>query len=635
MLLTVCIIARDSAHQLVRAIKSIKELADEVIVIDIGSIDETAYLSRKAGANVYSVDYKSSIGQARNLGLKKANGKWILFLNPNEELFDDYQQLRSLLKNSINDGYYLPVIELNYLKKTGIISGLDTYKNFNIYNKQECNNSIKFPRLSLRLFQRKYGNCFNNTGYQDITSAILEENGEASLKILHLPVIFKPNYSEVLSETCLPFVFPLTGKGFSEKDFSSNHLKKGIKFYRKDNYMEAIYHLEAGYWNSQDRYERSFFLKNIILLLIKCKNHKRVEKKIQIGLKEFPEDNIFLFWQGYLKHIYHNYNDSNDLLKQILAAKFVEKRLKKVIYILFGLNYFGLEQWARARSYLKQALDFFPENRIIIKNIIKILEKESKSTTGTGLITDIIKYFNLNNPEKSPVFFLIVDIYYQKKEYKLLQELLERDCISIKDNNMFSYWKAKVLFQLNKKKQAENIFKEITPDFNMFEKVLELLWILSLTVPGKNESKSIINQIKLLGNKTSSNLINIFNRIYLQGEEVFFKFDNLIAKLNFYQNALVFLNDLLEFNCQQSIKVMLDIISSLNIKRSNIDTGVIFYQHGYYKQAYHYLKSGMESGYTLINLKILADVCKKVGKEYEYREIMKKIKIIKKMVQEK
>jgi len=66
-------------------LKSIKNLADEIIVIDSGSKDKTKQIAKKFGAKVYQKKL-DSFAKQRNFGLKRAKGDWVLYLDADERI---------------------------------------------------------------------------------------------------------------------------------------------------------------------------------------------------------------------------------------------------------------------------------------------------------------------------------------------------------------------------------------------------------------------------------------------------------------------------------------------------------------------------------------------------------------------
>jgi len=71
---------------------------DEIIVIDDYSTDRTAELAKHLGATVYPYT-TDSFAKRRNLGLSKAKGKWILYLDVDEQISPELiNAIRSILE---------------------------------------------------------------------------------------------------------------------------------------------------------------------------------------------------------------------------------------------------------------------------------------------------------------------------------------------------------------------------------------------------------------------------------------------------------------------------------------------------------------------------------------------------------
>ena len=97
-MLSCCIIARDEEESIERAIESVRELADEVIVVDTGSVDRTPYLARRCGARVHRNPWCDDFSEARNRALSLATGSWIIVLDADEELAPfDREMFRALI----------------------------------------------------------------------------------------------------------------------------------------------------------------------------------------------------------------------------------------------------------------------------------------------------------------------------------------------------------------------------------------------------------------------------------------------------------------------------------------------------------------------------------------------------------
>lgn len=127
--LAVNIIARDEEKNISRAIESVKDLVDEVIVIDTGSKDNTIKEAAAAGAKVYQEKWDDDFSKPRNKALEISKTEWILSLDADEiiprrgreEIKDmvsrpevvgwrietmNYCKDHRKLNIEINDGYY-------------------------------------------------------------------------------------------------------------------------------------------------------------------------------------------------------------------------------------------------------------------------------------------------------------------------------------------------------------------------------------------------------------------------------------------------------------------------------------------------------------------------------------------------
>ena len=93
-----CMIARNEEEFIASAIESVKDLADEIIVMDTGSDDRTASIARDCGAKVYTVRWTEDFSAARNASLARATKEWILILDADESIAgDDHGRIRELI----------------------------------------------------------------------------------------------------------------------------------------------------------------------------------------------------------------------------------------------------------------------------------------------------------------------------------------------------------------------------------------------------------------------------------------------------------------------------------------------------------------------------------------------------------
>ncbi len=101
--LSVCMIVRDEEKTLPRCLNSLRGVADELIVVDTGSKDNTTSIAKDFGAKVFDFKWCDDFAAARNASLKHATGDWVLQLDADEELLpESLPHLRaSMLKSTV------------------------------------------------------------------------------------------------------------------------------------------------------------------------------------------------------------------------------------------------------------------------------------------------------------------------------------------------------------------------------------------------------------------------------------------------------------------------------------------------------------------------------------------------------
>ncbi len=86
--ISLCMIVRDEAAHLARALRSAADVADELVVVDTGSKDATLEIARACGAKTATVEWRDDFALARNASIELATSAWCLVLDADEEIAD-------------------------------------------------------------------------------------------------------------------------------------------------------------------------------------------------------------------------------------------------------------------------------------------------------------------------------------------------------------------------------------------------------------------------------------------------------------------------------------------------------------------------------------------------------------------
>ena len=73
--LSACLITSNEEHSLPRALDSLEGVADEIVVVDTGSMDRTKEIAQEFGARVFDFPWVDSFSAARNAAPGPAAGR--------------------------------------------------------------------------------------------------------------------------------------------------------------------------------------------------------------------------------------------------------------------------------------------------------------------------------------------------------------------------------------------------------------------------------------------------------------------------------------------------------------------------------------------------------------------------------
>lgn len=115
--LSLCMIVHNEEDQIENCLLSVKDIVQEIIIVDTGSTDRTREIAEKFGAKVIAHLWNGDFSAARNVGIAECTCNWILVLDADEEWdAQNNGKLEQLLKDEAIYAYSLKII--NYYGKT-------------------------------------------------------------------------------------------------------------------------------------------------------------------------------------------------------------------------------------------------------------------------------------------------------------------------------------------------------------------------------------------------------------------------------------------------------------------------------------------------------------------------------------
>jgi glycosyltransferase involved in cell wall biosynthesis len=89
MSISFCLIARNEQNNIERVLRSIRPVADEIILTDTGSTDATIRLARQFGPKISHYTWDDDLSAARNFSFSQAKSDWIFWIDADEEFLPE------------------------------------------------------------------------------------------------------------------------------------------------------------------------------------------------------------------------------------------------------------------------------------------------------------------------------------------------------------------------------------------------------------------------------------------------------------------------------------------------------------------------------------------------------------------
>lgn len=159
--LSACIISKNEEKTIGTLLASLKNVADEIILVDTGSTDSTIEIAKKYGSKIYELPWDNDFSKARNYAVDKATKEWILYIDCDEYLAEGSKHV---LKQNLSNKFEAYTISL-----INIVNGNETLES-----------------QSLRLFKNRPSYRFKGRIHEQIAPSILAKYPEKFIQYMPL-----------------------------------------------------------------------------------------------------------------------------------------------------------------------------------------------------------------------------------------------------------------------------------------------------------------------------------------------------------------------------------------------------------------------------------------------------------------
>jgi len=304
--LSLCMIVRDEETQIGKALESVKDIVDEIVVVDTGSSDRTKEIIREFEGKIFETKWENNFSKAKNIALEKATGDYILFMDADEYIDPRDRFALALFKRLLppkKDIAFGSKVEPAKESKSLSMSYLDK-----ILKKDEDDYQI-------RLFPIKPGIQFQGRVFESLDETLKEKQ----VHVLRSDMV-KITHSMGGREQRDKRKIPAIAKSFDSIHDPQKTLEAGVLFLRMGDLDGALpWLIKIGEMNPE--------LSAKIGALYSKQNKPEMAKDILTGaLKQFPDSSELILSMAEVCYKKENYNEVINILANRIET--IEKNLE-------------------------------------------------------------------------------------------------------------------------------------------------------------------------------------------------------------------------------------------------------------------------------------------------------------------
>ena len=170
--ISLCMIARNEAAFLEACLRSVQGLADEIVLVDTGSEDDTVAVAERFGARVLRAPWEDDFAAPRNASITAATGDWIFQMDCDEVIAArDLGAIRRAAVTGGCDGYLMTT--RNYSREKNRARGVACRGDC----AEEKGYEGWFPTTKVRLFRNDPRIRYRGAVHETVEQSILDAGG--------------------------------------------------------------------------------------------------------------------------------------------------------------------------------------------------------------------------------------------------------------------------------------------------------------------------------------------------------------------------------------------------------------------------------------------------------------------------
>lgn len=131
--ISLCMIVKNEVKNLAECLESVENLADEIIIVDTGSTDDTVEIAQSFGAIVRHFTWIDDFAAARNESIREVKGEWIFWMDADDRISpDNLIRLKQAAASGQADAYICQIIS----QASGIDQSTETISHLRLFRNE-------------------------------------------------------------------------------------------------------------------------------------------------------------------------------------------------------------------------------------------------------------------------------------------------------------------------------------------------------------------------------------------------------------------------------------------------------------------------------------------------------------------
>lgn len=575
MSISLCMIAKDEEENIGRALESIKDVVDEMIVVDTGSTDSTVKIAESYGAKVYYFEWNNNFSDARNFSLEKASGDWILIMDADDEFVrEDAQKLIDLTKKDGVDAYFMETLSF-----VGDRPGYDIVMNLNV-----------------RLIKNKKEYRFLGTVHEQIACNIMAVNKDARIETARIKFYHYGYLNKTVSEkNKRRRNIELLEKSLElEKDNKFLFFCMGNEYLALKDFSKALEYYMKTYENfNPDTGYSPHLLARMAICFDELEMYDKEMEIINLGLGIYENFTDLEFLKACL---YHRQN------KFTLAIKSFKRCIEmgeppSNLALMAGVGsfkaccalseiYLDMKDYDEAYKCCIEALKLNPGYTPCLYIIAEALFKKYERNMDIDYIKSALEDL-FGGRLDGRACMALSNVFYKQRKYDIAYEYITKAEKLMGQSPEILYYKGTCLFYLKNFNKAIECYKKIKSG-EFYQRAINKLFLSHILTNNTRRAARLLSKDKeIIGNKTVL-VYKTFKEI-MEGKNckpVSADKDESREYLSIILDLLNILLKISEFDIFEKALQFLNLIESDEVL---LGLAKLYYVNGFYQMAYNEL----------------------------------------------